>query len=304
MSKILLYLVVTYLFFTILSFFTDRKDNETADGFTEKYLREESLIENNQNRSAIKNLEILILFRSGIKDLIPQITLLYFFIFEIIIGVISFVLINQLIRLVIPTIVLSLIIVIIPFVVLDFMKESRSKIVSRELLRFISVTSRWSLVKDDVFYCFEKALDQVSYPFCGYIEDFLINIKYTGNITYAFDVLLLQSDNEMYRNFIINMRQAEQSKGNLSILLDKLEEEVYKIESENSRRKSSTRKDRVIIYFTMIGVLFICIVSIVSNSRIRDFYIGTDVGKYLLTLYSVLFIAGIYVTSKITSFDY
>ncbi len=255
-------------------------------------------------KSFFEELELSIIFRSGIKTYFPNLNLKSFLLLVLLLTLVSFAALYSVIGLLVPSLILTFIILIMPFIVLNIMEQNRNNLISKELTRFISIISRWSIVKDDIYYCFEKSLDQISDPIKSNISDFLINVKYTGNISYAFDMLLLQSNNELYRNFVINIRQAEQSKGDLSLLLDNLEDEVYKIQAENDRRKSVTLKDRTLIYITMIAVLLIGICIIKFNANIREFYLDTVFGKYLLTSYSILFFFGVYVTSKITTFDY
>lgn len=303
--RYLFYFIISYLIITAIHFVSlFKKSNTHVSGKSFDYMPSESINTINYKVNFIEELELNILYRSGIKKIFPFMSLNIFLIFILFVAVVSFVLFYAWIKLVIPSLILSGVISVAPIIILNIMEQRKNDLVSKELARFISIISRWSIIKDDIFYCFEKAIDQVSDPIKSYISDFLMNVKYTGNISYAFDILLIQSKNELYRNFIINIRQAEQSKGDLPVLLDYLEEEVYKIEAENSRRKSVTLKDRTIIYFTMVCVLLIGVFIFKFNINIRTFYMSSIMGRYLLTVYLILFFLGIYVTSKITSFNY
>lgn len=191
-----------------------------------------------------------------------------------------------------------------PYLMLGSWCEKRNKALSSEMVTFISLMSRWSVIRDDVYYCIEKSTEKAQAPLKTYMETFLIQVKYSGMTEQAFQELLYYSDNALYRNFIINMRQASYSKGDLCQLLERLEEEAYHIEGEHSRLMSETYFDRLIIGLTAVVAVLMSVFMLVFNPLMRDFYFNHLGGQILLTLYICLFLLALYVTGKITDFNY
>lgn len=207
-------------------------------------------------------------------------------------------------RLLLASIVMGSVSGFIPFLILGSFQQKSNQALAHELTNFISIMARWSHVNDDIFYCFEKTEHQVNGPLSQIISSFLMQVKYTGNIQQSFDQMLLYSDNELFRNFIINIKQAEFCKGDLCILFERLEEEAYRIEGEHARRNSETRSDRLMISITIVLVFIISVIVLFINQPMQAFYLGTPLGQYLLTLYTVLFLLGIVSASKMTGFNY
>jgi hypothetical protein len=81
-----------------------------------------------------------------------------------------------------------------------------------------------------------------------------------------------------------------------------LEKQFYKIDEEYNRRKISTYKDRLLIYFIMFAVIVIAYFFINLTPQIGDFYLRTLEGKLLLMVFSGMYALGFYLTVGITKF--
>jgi len=207
-------------------------------------------------------------------------------------------------NLLLPSFVLGFILSMIPSLIIDSISQYSNNQLSLEVAKFISVLTRWSVIKEDIYYCFEKSIDQIEAPLKLFISDFLMHVKYSGHIGYAFDIIIDQTHNEMLRNLMINLQQTTYSKGDLVELLERLEEESYQIFGEHERRKTETYFDKIAIYFSIICVLLMTMTVLVTNRQMQEFYLYTPFGQYLLSFFSILFFLGIYVSSRITSFNY
>lgn len=207
-------------------------------------------------------------------------------------------------KMVVPSIIFASIIGLIPILLIDSMTQYYNNKLSLEVSKFVSLLTRWAVVKEDIYYCFEKSLPQIKRPLQSYISKFIMYVKYSGHIGYAFDIIIDQTYNEMLRNIMINLQQTTYSKGDLKELLERLEEESYQIYGEHERRRSETYFDKLAIYFSMMCVLLISIFVLILNEEMRLFYLTTSLGKWLLSLFSILFFLGVYLSSKITSFNY
>jgi hypothetical protein len=120
----------------------------------------------------------------------------------------------------------------------------------------------------------------------------------------ALEILQMKVDNPQFRDFVINVRQNLKYRGDIRKLLAKLEDQFYKIEEEYNRRRISTYRDRLLIYFVMFAVLFAGFVFLRMNPQVESYYLKTFAGKSLLTLFSLLYAGGLYFTAGITRFKH
>lgn len=207
-------------------------------------------------------------------------------------------------KLILPSLIFGSLLALIPNLLIDCTAQYYNNQLSLDVSKFVSILTRWAVIKEDIYYCFEKSLTQIEHPLHGYISDFMMHVKYSGHIGYAFDVIIDQTYNEMLRNVMINLQQTTYSKGDLLELLERLEEEAYQIYGEHERRKTDTYFDKLAIYFSMVSVLFMSIMVLMINSQMQQFYLKTTTGNWLLSGFSILFFLGVYLSSKITSFNY
>lgn len=241
---------------------------------------------------------------SGWNKYFPKLNIYNFIFLSSILMTLAYTLFYSLTKMITASLLLGFVAFVVPHIVLNIWCDKRNTALSSEMVTFISLMSRWSIIKDDVYYCIEKSSEKIQEPLKGYMEKFLFQVKYSGLADQGFQILLLYSDNALYRNFVINMRQASYSKGDLCQLLERLEEEAYLIEGEHSRLISETYFDRIIIGATAGCALLICGFMLVRNPLMRSFYFHQTIGQILLTSYICLFLMALYVTGKITDFNY
>ncbi|MBN2794850.1 MAG: hypothetical protein JXR88_05555 [Clostridia bacterium] len=243
-------------------------------------------------------------YTSGIHDRIPYMNLYNFMLISVLcFGLICFIF-YQWMNLMDVALIFGTLGGFMPTLLLEFMTQNKDLKISKEMTHFISTMARWSFINDDIYYCFEKASWSVNDPVKTFIQRFLVQVQYSGHLDQAFDFLLVQSNNAMYQNFILNIKQADYSKGDLHQLLIKLEEEAYLLEGEQLRRASETFFDRLVIHFTMLLVILISILVLLLNDSMHNFYLNTILGNRMLSFFAVLFVAGFISTTRINEFNY
>lgn len=194
---------------------------------------------------------------------------------------------------------------VVPFLLLDLLRKYNSQRSRILLVNFISSIYRWSSIKEDIVFCFEKTMQMgVGKPIDNYIHEFLIQINGGLSTIKALDIFSEKVDNEFFRTFIINIKHSVKCKGDLVKLLGNLEKEAYKIEEEFDRRKISLFKDKLVLYFVMFLVIFVFYFQLKTNVRVAKFYLSTVVGSILLTIYSILFIIGFVVSIDLNKVEY
>lgn len=207
-------------------------------------------------------------------------------------------------HLIVPSLIAGMMAAFIPLVYIDYQVQKLNSLLSLEVSKLVSILSRWVIVKEDIFFCFEKSRPQLNGLILKYVDDFIMHVKYSGHIDYAFDIIIDNTHHEMFRNLMINLQQTSRSKGDLLGLLQRLEEECYLIFGEHEKRRVATHFDRLAIYFSITCVLVMTVVILYINPALKNFYLMTILGNYLLSLFSVLFFLGVYAASKISAFNY
>lgn len=253
----------------------------------------------------IEKIELHFIDKSNIRHYIFFMNFYILFICCFIIFIISYKTIYKLLLFVPSTIILSILVSLIPVFILDIMGRYNSEKVRRKLAEFISVLNRWCSVKEDIFYALEKSIDSdIGEPLNTFIKDMIIQVNRGVSPMDALNILQMKVDNYQFRDFIINIKQNIRYRGDIKKLLDNLEEQFFRIEEEYNRRKISTYRDRLTIYFIMFLVLFTGYLFLKINPEVGGFYLGTSQGKMLITIFCLLYALGFYLTLGISKFDY
>ena len=202
-------------------------------------------------------------------------------------------------------VIISSLFALLPLFALDLLARFNSDIIRRKLAEFISVLNRWCSVKEDIFYAFEKSLESgIGEPLKTFVKDMVIQVNRGIEPTEALDMLQLKVDNFQFRDFIVNIKQNIRYRGNIIKLLTNLENQFYKIEEEYNRRRISTYKDRMLLYFIMFAVLAVAYFFIKFSPEVERFYLSTFQGKSLLTLFCLLYAGGFYLSFGIAEFKH
>ena len=250
-------------------------------------------------------IELYLIDKSNIKRYIPFANFYLLIMICILIFAIAFKLTFNVLLFVPSAVVVSLLFSLIPLFVLDIMGKYNSEIIRKRLAEFISVLNRWCAVKEDIFYAFEKSLESgIGEPLNTFIRDMVIQVNRGIDPLDALNMLQMKVDNPQFKDFIINIKQNIKHRGNIRVLLTNLENQFYKIEEEYNRRRISTYRDRLLLYFVMFAVLLAGYYFLKLNDRVEKFYLGTVQGKSLLTLFSLLYAGGFYLTFRITKFNH
>lgn len=265
-----------------------------------KYLRPVS-----SDMSGVERIELLLIDKSNIRHYIPFINFYTLLMVMLIIFVVIFKPVYEILLFLPSTIVICSIFSMIPVLILDLMARYNSEKVRRKLAEFISVLNRWCAVRDDIFYAFDKSVDSgLGEPLKTFVRDMVIQVNRGIEPVEALEILQMKVDNSQFRDFIINIKQNLKYRGDIRKLLTNMEDQFYKIEEEYNRRRISTYRDRLTIYFVMFAVLLIGYSFLKFNPQVEEFYLGTFTGKTLLTFFSLLYISGLYLTFGITRFKH
>lgn len=252
-----------------------------------------------------EKIELYLIDKSNIKRYIPFMSFPFLCFCCLLIFIFAFIMVFRILRFVPSTLVVSSLFSFIPFFILDIMGRYNSEKVRRKLVEFISVLNRWCAIKEDVFFAFEKSTESgIGEPLNTFIKDMLVQVNYGIEPIEALDILQMKVDNSQFKDFIINIKQNIKHRGDIRKILLNLEAQFYKIEEEYNRRKISTYKDRLIVYFVMFAVLFIAYNFLSFNPKVEKYYMETIQGKTLLSLFSLLYACGFYMTFTISSFKH
>lgn len=281
---------------------------ELEEGYKERRLHREVgkyLRPSAAGMNLIEKIELLLIDKSNIRHYIPFMNFYTLLVAILAIFTAFFKPVYEILHFVPSTTVVCLIFSSIPILILDIMARYNSEKVRRKLAEFISVLNRWCAVKDDIFYAFDRSADSgLGEPLKSFVRDMVIQVNRGIEPVEALEILQMKVDNAQFGDFILNIKQSLKYRGDIRKLLSNLEEQFYKIEEEYNRRRISTYRDRLLIYFVMFAVLLVGYSFLKLNPQVEGFYLGTLTGKALLTLFSLLYISGLTITFGITRFKH
>ena len=253
----------------------------------------------------LEKIELLLIEKSNIRHYLPFMNIYILGLLMVLIFVFIFKTVYETLLFIPSAAIISFLFSLaLPFI-LDLMARYNSEVIRKRLAEFISVLNRWCSVKEDIFYAFERSIDSgIGEPLKTFVRDMVIQVNRGIEPIEAMDMLQIKVDNIQFRDFIINIKQNIRHRGDIIKLLTNLENQFYKIEEEYNRRRISTYKDRMLIYFVMFAVLLIAYFFIKHNLQIERFYLSTIRGKILLTFFCLLYAGGFYLSFGITKFKH
>jgi Flp pilus assembly protein TadB len=255
--------------------------------------------------SLTEKIELYFIEKSNIRKYIPFANTYILLLLCCIIFIVTFEFVYKALFSVVATSIICFLFSLIPIFFLDILGRYNSEKVRRKLAEFISVLNRWCAVKEDIFYAFERSIDSgIGEPLKTFTRDMITQISGGIDPITALDILQMKVDNAQFRDFIINIRQNVKHRGDIRILLTNLESQFYRIEEEYNRRKISTYRDRIIVYCTMFVVLIVGYYFLKVNPRVEEYYFSTSEGKSMLTLFSILFASGFFLSFRISKFKH
>lgn len=312
-NSLILIFTIIFLSYQIADICISRSINKNIKKLNDKYNEKRMLKDirrymNSRSSSLkvsmIERIEINLIDKSNIRSYIPFASFYSLLICSLVIFIVSFQAIYKITLFIPSAAILCTLISLTPVFVLDIMSKYNSEKVRKKLAGFISVLNRWCAVKEDIFYAFEKSIESgVGEPLKTYIRDAVIQVNRGVEPMEALSMLEMKVDNPQFKDFIVNIKQNVKHRGDIRKLLSNLEEQFYKIEEECNRRKISTYKDRIIIYFIMVLVLVVGYTFLNINPEVEQFYLTTDLGKLLLMFFCLLYALGFYLTVGISKFD-
>ncbi len=257
----------------------------------------------NEGMNLLERIELLYIEKSNIRHYLPFINVYILIAIIVLIFIAVYRPVYGLLQFIPPSVVISGIISISPLFALELLSRYNAEIIRRKLSEYISVLSRWCAVKEDIIYAFEKSLaSNVGEPLQTFIRDMVIQVNRGMEPGEALDILQMKVDDPQFRDFIINVKLSIRHRGDIIQLLSNLENQFYKIDEEYNRRRISTYKDRMLIYFIMFAVLGIGYFFIRLSPQVSSFYLDTVTGKLLLMAFSGMYAFGFYLTAGITRF--
>lgn len=265
-----------------------------------KYARNVSI-----KMSFVDKVELRLIDKSNVRQYIP------FMSFHVLIAICAAIFVITMyftlnfLRYLPSAIILSTIAAIIPLIILDIMCRINADATRKKLAFFISVLLKWATIKEDIFYAFEKSIDSgIGEPLRSYVQAMIIQVKKGMDPLVAFDILKMKVDNDQFRDFMANIKQNYRARGDTVKLLNIMEEQFYKLEEEHNARNISTYQDRITLLIIMAAVVVLIYLSLKYSTSLRFFYLGTDRGKILLTVFACMYFLGFFFYTKINKFDH
>jgi Flp pilus assembly protein TadB len=251
----------------------------------------------------LERIELIFIEKSNIRHYIPFMNIYILILLVLLIFVSAYRYVYRILGFIPSAAVISGILAMTPLFLLELLARYNAETIRKKLSEYISVLNRWCSVKENIMYAFEKSLDSnIGEPLQTFIRDMVIQVNRGLDPCEALDMLQMKVDDAQFSDFIVNIKLSIRHRGDIKKLLTNLENQFYKIDEEYNRRRISTYRDRVVIYGIMLAVLPVSYFFINMSQKVGSFYLETLNGKLLLTVFTVMYAFGFYLTAGITRF--
>jgi|GEM_PF-476228 Flp pilus assembly protein TadB len=262
-----------------------------------------SRINMTEGLSLLERIELMYIEKSNIRHYLPFMNVYVLILTVVLIFIAVYGYVYKLLDFAPSAAVISGVLSLAPAFALELLARYNSETIRKRLSEYISVLSRWCSVKEDIIYAFEKSLgSNIGEPLSTFVRDMVIQVNRGMDPCEAIDMLRMKVDDPQFSDFAVNIKLSIRHRGDIKKLLSNLENQFYKIDEEYNRRKISTYRDRMLIYFIMFAVPAVAYLFISLSPKVSGFYLGTLGGKLLLTAFSCLYAFGFYLTAGITRF--
>ncbi|MFA5340526.1 MAG: type II secretion system F family protein [Clostridia bacterium] len=187
----------------------------------------------------------------------------------------------------------------IPSIVYDIIRSSVFAKEKEGITSLLMVLTKWSAVKNDAVYCLQKTNEiRLSKPIGNYINDICIRLEKGMSVSEALIACEKTALSEELRYVMINIRYAYEKGGSLYRIFKSLENQFFKIDEENFKRKINTASDKYAVYIAIIMVMSTFFMVLLNKNSSREYFLNTETGMILLGVFAVLFFTGIMIITK------
>jgi len=188
----------------------------------------------------------------------------------------------------------------LPYLVYDLVKSATFKKEQQGITSLLMVLTKWSSVRNDVVYCLQKTDEtKLSEPIGGYIREMCIRLEKGMSVSEALTACEENALSEELRYVLINIRYAYEKGGSLYRIFKSLENQFFKIDEENFKRKINTLSDKYAVYLSIVMVMATFYMVVLNKGQSGQYYLKTETGMLLLGVFALLFFAGMLIITKV-----
>jgi len=187
----------------------------------------------------------------------------------------------------------------VPYLIFDIYKNSILKKEKEGITGLLMILTKWSSVKNDAVYCLQKANESnLKNPIGKYIKNLCIRLEKGMSVSDSLISCEKDALSEELRYVFINVRYAYEKGGSLYSIFKNLENQFFKIDEENYKRKISTSTDKYAVYISIILVMVTFYLIVLNNDYSKKYYFNSTLGIYILGIFSLLFFIGVLIMAK------
>jgi len=154
-----------------------------------------------------------------------------------------------------------------------------------EILQLTSLLNRWSQVRDNMIYAFERCLDSPLSPDLNEaIQVLLTRIRGGMPPDQALEMFQTYSDLESFQDLVIALRFNFRHRGRLPALLELMEIQQNKLEEAQNDRRISTQSDLLLAALLTGAVPILFALRLFSSAETRQLFRDQSIGLPLLIL--------------------
>ncbi len=152
-------------------------------------------------------------------------------------------------------------------------------------MQLTSMLSRWCGVREDLLFAFEKCLTTgLEDPLRQKVVELTARIRGGMPIDKALDLMLLGLSHEHFRDLIVAVRFNFRHRGNLPALLEQIELQLHRIESEYDKRRLSNARDRLLSMLILAVAPLLAASRLLHNPDVSQLFLADTGGRAMIIL--------------------
>lgn len=309
--QIVFFIVLFITLYELFSYLRDKNfDKKIKQGLKkidskdiENTVKDIQYVSKKKDFKYIKNLSLLI-EQSGVSTKYRFITPSFVIMISIILALVSWVVSQNVIQILVPSILMAIIGYKVPSVVLNILVAINSDKITKKLIDFINLLKNFCLVKNDIVFAITASEEYLKEPLKSICSTFKYEVKHGFQPYDALENMKKKIDNNQYRLLIKNLQICSKHSNEFLKVLRNSEKLILNYLKEQTLRKKEIQRG----VFGILGLVFlsalIFFMLIYINPMLPNLLRTSTIGKGIVTIIVAAYLVAIFVCEKLARFNF
>lgn len=245
---------------------------------------------NYKNKNILYKMDISLL-KSGLKKKFTFLSTELFFLIAAVIVVTAGMITLEFSKNLLYMILMMMLSAFVIYVAVYLLVQKNEKIIEDNMLQFADLLESYSSSSDDIINILDLIAIELDEPLQSSIYQCVNEARMDGDISSAFDRLIVRIDNKKFTQLIQNIEECSKNNADYGKVIRRNNESINLYISEKEIRKTMANQARIniLIMFLIFGIC-IMFVSKFIDIGISEFFMSSGVGRGLFTITVMIFL--------------